>query len=718
MVIRGYTTLSFLLGFLMLAPLARAQRDFRELKKAERSIKKDKEIPQYNTVVTGKLGPEDRFTSDRSITVVTRKQISEAMPRTTPEALLDAPGTFVQQTNHGGGSPIVRGMIGPQLLLLVDGVRLSNSVYRTGPLQYLNLVDPLMIQSLEVLRGAGSMLHGSDAMGGVIQIMPHQPLDARHSDGLDGGGLVHLRNASADHGQTVHGHGDMGYGGLSVLGSVSYKHLGNLRGGGGVGSQPHTGYRAWHEAFTASYRFSDGLVQGWRIKLAYLMGHIEDAGRADKLNLASRSLQIYDNDDHLLYGRLRFLVLPLRTRGELTFSWQRFFERKHSFYMDTDLSTRLEGTRDEVTALTFGQDLRLITRLWNGNLRLRYGQSYYRDWVDAGRDTWAAGGRWTTSPLSAYPDGSTYNNYGLYVHAEVDHFPVGDGHLLRVGGGYRLHGMAGQADKNGALPAVDVVGLGHVFTLNAQYLYRELFNVAVTFSQGYRAPNLQEAVMLGDTGKFFHVPNPNLEPEQADTLELLARVQVWRARFSWAWYVTFLHDLIKRVPSAYEGKTTIAGKDVFANTNGGEGKLWGTEVLASVELWWGLSLTGHLTYTWGEEEAVVVGEPLSRIPPLHGMIKVRWDAPGQGRWRGFAEAFVRAAGLQDRLSAEDKKDVRIPAGGTPGWWTLNLRLGLVAFSHLRFGLALENLLNKKYKYHGSGVWAPGTNAVLMAEGFF
>ena len=718
MVHKMLVVLSVALGLLLASPPCLAQDNFKELKKTEREMEQEKDVPQYHTVVTGKLGPEDRFTADRSITVVTGDQITEAMPRTTPEALWDAPGTFVQQTNHGGGSPIVRGMIGPQVLLLVDGVRLSNSTYRTGPMQYLNLLDPLIINSMEVLRGAGSMLYGSDAMGGVIQIMPREPLDAWGAGGLDGGGRLHLRNASANHSQTVHGRGDMGYGGFSALGSVTYKHLGDLSGGAGVGLQPYSGYRAWHEAMTAVYRFSGGVTHGWQLKLSYLMGHIEDAGRTDKLNLKSRSLQIYDNDDHLLYGRLRFKVLKLRTRGDLTFSFQRFFERKHSYGMDADLTTRLKGTRDEVTALTFGQDLRLVTRLFNNRMRLRYGQSYYRDWVDAGRETWSAGGRWTVSPVSAYPGGSTYDNYGLYLHAEGDPWSSERGHLVRVSGGYRLHGMAGTADKNGPLPAVDIGGLGHVFQLSAQYIFRDLVNAALTFSQGYRAPNLQEAVMLGDTGKFFHVPNANLEPERADTVELLLRGQLWRARMSWAWYVTKLHDLNKRVPSVYEGKTVYGGKDVFANANGGDGTLWGMELQAEVDLWWGLSVAGHLTHTRGEEDTVVEAMPLSRIPPLFGMVKVRWDTPQGWRWRGFAEAYVRAAGSQDRLSKEDEKDVRIPKGGTPGWWTLNLRLGLVAFSHLRAGLALENLLNKKYKYHGSGIWAPGTNAVLTVEGFF
>ena len=672
----------------------------------------------YNTVVTGKLGPEERFTADRSISVVSSKKIAEAAPRTTPEALWDAPGAFVQQTNHGGGSPIVRGMIGPQVLLLVDGVRLSNSTYRTGPMQYLNLIDPLIIRSMEVMRGAGSMLYGSDAMGGVIQIMPMQPRDARGADGLDAGWRLYLSNASANSGQTVHGRVDGGYGGLAVLGAVTYKHLGNLTGGGDLGEQPYSGYRAWHESMNATYRFSDGLFAGWSVKLGYQMAHIENAGRTDKL-VDKKSLSVYDNEDHLLYGRLSFKVPRLHTTGELTFSMQHFFERKDGFKMDTDLVTRLGSTRDEITAVTFGNDLRLMTSLLSDRLRLRYGSMYYRDWVSALRQTWKPGLPWTENADKAYPDGSTYDNYGVYLYAEGDALRSEAGHTVSVGGGYRLHGMAGQAPEAGALEAVDLGNLGHVFQASAQYAFRDRANVALTFSQGFRAPNLQEAVMLGDTGKFFHVPNGDLSPEKADTLELLARGRLWRAHLAWAGYVTFLHDLIKRVPSTYEGQSTYGGKDVFINVNGGEGILWGTEVQASVNLWWGLSLAGHLTYTWGEEEKADGSlVPLSRIPPLFGMVKVRWDTPQGWRWRGFVETFVRAASDQDRLSAEDEKDVRIPEGGTPGWWTWSVRFGATVFDHVRVTAVLENLLNKKYKYHGSGIYSPGTNAVLSVEGFY
>lgn len=672
---------------------------------------------EFTTVVTGKRGPEPLFSSDRSISVVGERELGEQRPRSTPEALWDAPGTFVQQTNQGGGSPIIRGMIGPQVLLLLDGVRLSNSTHRTGPTQYLNLVDPRLIGRVEVLRGAGSLLYGSDAMGGVVHLLPHQPRDAREAPGFDGGALVSLRTATADRSQTWHTHGDLGYGGGALLGGVSVQRLGDLHGGGEVGQQLYSGYDAWYEGFNATYRFSDGALRGWTAKVAYLMGHIEDAGRTDRLD-SNLSLEIYDNDDHLLYGRLGFILTPLRTQGTLTFSYQHFFERKDSFAMAKDLVTRLKSTRDEVTADTFGSDMQFITRLWESRVRLRYGGMFYRDWVAAVRLAWSEGTPWSEKADKAYPDGSGYSTYGAFLHAEGDALRSASGHIVRLGVGYRLHGMQGEAPAEGSLPAVAIDDLGHTVLASAQYLHRDWLNLAFTFSQGFRSPNLQEAVMLGDTGKFFHVPNDDLGPERADTFELLARVRLWRVTGSMAGYVTLLHDLIKRVPDSFAGNAKVGGKDVYKNINGGEGLLWGTEVQAALELGQGFSLDGHLTYTWGEERKEDGStEPLTRIPPLFGQVSLRWDTPAAWRWRGWAELYLRGARAQDRLSAEDEADARIPAGGTPAWWTVNLRAGTwVLDGRARVTLVLENLLDKPYKYHGSGVFAPGTNAVLALEG--
>ena len=122
-------------------------------------------------VVTGSRVEESVYESPQAVSTVTREEVLKRNYRTTPEALTYEPGVMVQKTAHGQGSPFIRGLTGKQVLILVDGVRLNNSTFRFGPNQYLATVDPATIERIEVVRGPGSVLYGSDALGGVINII-------------------------------------------------------------------------------------------------------------------------------------------------------------------------------------------------------------------------------------------------------------------------------------------------------------------------------------------------------------------------------------------------------------------------------------------------------------------------------------------------------------------------------------------------------------------
>jgi len=677
------------------------------------AMEAEAEESRYRTVTVSRREPEDPFLSDRSVAVRDQEALAESSPRSTPEALFDAPGVFVQKTNHGGGSPIVRGMIGPQVLITVDGVRLNNSVYRSGPLQYLNLVDPLALSQIEVLRGPGSVLYGSDAMGGVVALSTHQPPSPRS---LEGGGRLLLRYGSADQQGSIYSHARAGVAGAGVVVGASFKRFEDLDGGRELGVQPYSGYQHSSALARATYQLELGELGRLDLNAGYLMARVADAGRTDKL-VDKQSLQIYDNDDDLAYARAGLALWPLRTRVELTLSYQQFFERKDNIAVEEDLATEVSTVRDEIEVHTIGGDLQLATRLLDNRLRFVYGGMWYRDLVGAEQWRRERNQDWRESSVLSYPPGSTYDNLGLFALISGDALRFESGHLLRPSGGYRLHGMRGEAPVRADLPAVEFMHLGHVFSAGLQYLYSDLATVAFTFSQGFRAPNLNEAVMLGDTGKFFHIPNDQLGPERSDTFELLARARLGRLTMSGSGYVSLLHDLIKRDDAEWEGQAEVGNKRVAQNVNGGEGLLWGVDGLVALDIAHGFSVRGHATYTLGDE--LIEAEesvPLTRIPPLFGQAVLRYDYRENSSWRGFAETYVRGAAMQDRLSAEDEKDARIPEGGTPGWWTWNVRAGVAVQEHLRVTLGVENLLDETYRYHGSGIFAPGSSVILTIQG--
>jgi outer membrane cobalamin receptor len=192
------------------------------------------------TVVSAARHPERIIESPRSISVITADNLRERNYRTIPEALAELAGLFLQETNYGGGAPIIRGLIGNRILILVDGVRLNNSTYRLGPNQYLNTIDIHQVERIEVLRGTRSVLYGSDAIGGLINVITRSPEPSSTGAALRGG--IESRLATADKSATGHVSAEYYRQRLGILAGVSDKSFGDLRAGDPVGRQSYTGY--------------------------------------------------------------------------------------------------------------------------------------------------------------------------------------------------------------------------------------------------------------------------------------------------------------------------------------------------------------------------------------------------------------------------------------------------------------------------------------------
>jgi hemoglobin/transferrin/lactoferrin receptor protein len=192
-------------------------------------------------VVTATGAPEDRHALPYSVDAVSRGELELKRPRTTPEALRDLPSVMLQKTAHGQGSPYLRGFTGFRTLMLIDGIRLNNSTYRDGPNQYWNTVDNLALDRLEVVRGPGSVLYGSDAVGGTVNTITKSR--AQYSDGFhwDRDLLYRFSSAEDSHIGRAEISGNLNRH-LGFSAGASLKEFGDLRGGREVGRQPKTGY--------------------------------------------------------------------------------------------------------------------------------------------------------------------------------------------------------------------------------------------------------------------------------------------------------------------------------------------------------------------------------------------------------------------------------------------------------------------------------------------
>jgi hemoglobin/transferrin/lactoferrin receptor protein len=695
-----------------------------EKKETEKKEEKIIEMEDYEVVVTGRKREEKQFDANRAISSVKSEEIRKEAKGTLPDAIDNVEGAFVQKTNTGGGSPILRGLIGPQVLITIDGVRFNNSVYRTGPVQYLNLIDPYSLEKIEVMKGPGSVLYGSDAMGGVINLSPVSPSQFRKTEDFDYAANLFGKFGSADLSGVGHAHGGIGYKGFGAKAGVTYKYFNSLKSGGDPwkgkvdglkkGEQPWTGYDNLSLFSNLEYNFPG--MKGWRVSAVYLHSRIDDAGRTDRVlnqqgEIASKpSLTVYDNTSHFAYARLNMNISPLSTKGEATFSYHNFFERADSLPLDREnLNKRMSVSRDEVTVDTIGADLKFQTSLLKGFWNLNYGGSYYHDMIDSLRKTDSENsGIFTKSDATPYPEGSTYSNFGLYLYNELTLW-YRDKQSAALDFGYRFHGFRGAAPEKGDLEKVDISNYGHVFSASLQYLYEEKVNVAFSFSQGFRAPNFNEAVLLGDTGKFFHIPNSDLDPEYSNTFELLLNLKNEKAFVGGAAYITLIEDVIIREHSTWNGESEYSGKPVAQNVNGNDAKIFGIEGNTGVELPAGFFVSGKGSYVKGWKTIDSGTVPYTRIPPLMGEVKLRWNAPEFYRTKTYIETFIRGADRQDRLSPEDISDNRIPEDGTPAWWTLNFRAGANFKENYKLNLSFENVLNRQYKYHASGIYAPGFN---------
>lgn len=668
----------------------------------------------YETVVTATRFAESAFDSPRAIDVVTQRRLREQAASTTPEALDETPGVTMQRTNSAGGAPIIRGLIGQQVLLLVDGVRLNNALTRFGPNQLLNTVDPFQLARIEVLRGGGSMQHGSDALGGVINLVTRQPLlDPQR--GWDARGAALLRFESASRAVVTHAEAEGQLGGVGVRLGGSWRRFGELRGGRDTGRQRFTAYG--EGAVEAAAAWSLGSAGLLRASYAGVRQH--DAPRTDRAT--PRDFQLFEDQLRDLVA-LRYegrFATPLLAEAQASLSYQSQRERRARFRLDRD---RIEREHDRVGSL--GGVVALRSEAPRGSLHYG-GEVYYDRVASSAVYEGLASGALTPQARGRYPDGSSYTQGGLYFFHRL---PLNDRLQLDVGA--RAGAWAVDIARDPALgQALDLSRLTAVGSGQARYRLFEGLNLVASLSQGYRAPNIDDYTAEGCSGQGFDTANAELGPERSLTAEGGLKLDLYGRLLGSAFYAyTYLDDVIVRrtvedaaaqaCGTAADGSPLLV--PVTRRENADRGRVHAFEAqlqLAVRPNWW---LDGWVAWTHGSvDRPNAAAEPMSRIPPLTGRVALRHQPHGG---RLFAELALRWAGPQRRINGADRADLRICPGGaagcrgTEGYAVVDLRGGYALSPALRLSLALENLSDVSYRIHGSGLDGPGLNAVATLEG--
>jgi len=640
------------------------------------------------------------------------------LARTLIDSLKELPAVMLQKTAHGQGSPFVRGFTGFRTLMLVDGIRLNNSTFRDGPNQYWNTIDSFSIRRLELVKGPASVLYGSDAIGGTVNALTLQRESFSQPSAVNG--RVYYRYSSAEHSQLARGELSANAGPhLGASAGFSEKRFGDLRTGGSNGVQPHTGYGERARDVKLEYVLSPKA----RVVAAYQTLNQNDAWRTHRTLFGQswrgtsvgtdRKLAL-DQFRDLAYVQYHHTALGGAVDAvHVSVSHQRQEEREERVRSANQQS--LQGFDVGTTGISAQLESPGPFGRWV------YGAEYYKDNVDSFRRNYRANGTLESLGIQGpVADDARYDLLGAYLQ---DNVSLGERHELILGARHtRAEAAAGRVqDPISGAP----VSLRESWTStvgSARLLWRmdraERWHFFGGASQGFRAPNLSDLTRfdIARSGE-LELPSTGLRPERFTSYEFGVKANHQRVSGQAAYFYTRIDNMIDRVPA--DDRATPGVIEV-RKANVGQGFVHGIELSGQIELGHGWSTWATVTSMKGEVDTFIsttpplVGRrPLSRIMPFTANTGMRWEHRSKKIWSEVSATF---ADRQDRLSPGDETDTqRIPPGGTPGYSVVHARMGWRLAKSFAVSVALENVANREYRIHGSGLNETGRNFVIAGD---
>ena len=620
-----------------------------------------------------------------SYSILDSSQMTRQNGRSVPELMDGTAGVFIQKTNHGGGSPFVRGLTGNQNLVLIDGIRLNNAIFRYGPNQYLTLLDPLSIERIEVVKGTGSVQYGSDALGGVINVITQMPEFSREQRWS---GRTDLRWTSSAMESSIRQQINFSSKRFTWMVAASNSDFGDLRGGDTTGFQRPSGYL--QQSLESKLKWNTG--KGWTVS-------------AGISGIRQRMVPLYHK-----YQMEKFrqsFSNPLE-RGLFFTQLHKTFQGKKIQQINIQLSAqRLNEDRVSQagtgTTISFEQDIIKSKSLqaeavWKlaVNWTTRTGLEWNGDQINSTRNQLNTSTGITSIRRGLYPDGAIYRHAAIY-----------NLHQLQLGrwqleGGWRYHRYNIRFEE-ATLGKVAVQPSAFVFLGAASYVIHSGLVVFANLSTGYRAPNIDDMGTLGIIDFRYEVPSYGLLPEKSVNKEIGIRYQ----SAQWSWSGSLFHSSLNNLINRVKTSEMIAGYSVYIKENNERAYIQGGEFETRFQFDRHWSVYGMFTYLFGEN--LTRDEPVRRIPPFNGFLSLQYRSKRFRTGINCEQAFT-----QKRLAQGDKDDNRIPAGGTPGFFVVH---GYVGGNWKNFSIRcfLNNLTNADYRKHGSGINGMGRSATLSLQ---
>ena len=613
------------------------------------------------------------------VDVISLKKVELLNPQTSADLLETTGNVYIQKSQGGGGSPIIRGFEANKVLLAIDGVRMNNAIYRGGHLQNAITVDEAMLERVEIVYGPGSLIYGSDALGGVVHFYTKKPKFSSTEKALVKGNAM-IRYATVNNEKSAHFDISVGSKKFASLTSISYSDFGDSKTGKNTESkygtwgqtafyvendqvvlnsspylQKRTGYNQID--LMQKFRYKENNFLNFELNLQYSTS--SNINRYDRLSVVKnkevndtigqefiQTEQVNDSTYKIYYPKFsdwyygpQERILAAFTindnKKKLLFdnvtyvlSYQHIKEGRYSRIFE---STSLKSNIENLNIVTLNADYRKNFK--NKNEKAK--KNYLLYGVELNYNIVASEGSKTdlTTNIrevvqSRYPDNGsslfTSAIYGKYTHNLGEKITLSAGARLNFNSlqaAFSQRKFSGHSFSNISLENVAASG-----GLNMIYVPIKNFQINAMVSTGYRAPNVD------DIGKVFDpndneivIPNGNLKPEYTYNFELgFVKKFSNKARIDLVGFYTILNDFIQRETFLFNGLDSVfvdndsEKSQVLANVNAGNAFMTGISLNVKAEIVKNLVVVGALNYTYGR--SFKDGSPLAHIPPMFGRL--------------------------------------------------------------------------------------------------
>ena len=687
----------------------------------------------------------------QQVNTISREAIQATQPQTSADALSQHSNVFIQKSQMGGGSPILRGFEANRVLLVVDGVRMNNIIYRSGHLQNVITVDNQVMGQMEVLFGPGSLMYGSDALGGVIHFRTRDPkLRLSPKQPKYSGGWM-ARYNTANNEKTIHSHLEVAGKRWAGLTSITLSDFDDLRTGSRrTAAYPDYGKRPYYARTIGSkdtivinqdpnlqvgtgYDQLD-LLQKVKFQInakSYLLANFQmstssDIPRYDQLIEPGRGdqplrwAQWYYGPQVRGMGSLHYHSHRSRLWADRmiwTIASQRIHEDRYSRVFGDEV---IEAQKERVWVHSITADIR---KNLTDNWQLDYGIDAQYNQLDS-----RAVATNIVIELEAeeifprYSNGDTYSiqmaAFGLIKgKIGLHHTLTGGVRHTRNTLSYKylpsqliewpVDFLTGQENNNSA------------WTGSIAYQYnRDQYRFAITGATAFRVPNVDDVTKIRVNGGEVSVPNTELAPEYAKTLEAsIGWINSMQGELTITGFATGLDDAIVRAPYPLpDGSTSLINRgdtlQTIGNVNAASAIIYGLSLQGkwNYQLW---KIEGGWNYTWGRQMLEGEESPLSHIPPIYGRVSLtyqptKWSAGVHVRYNGMKP--IAAYG-----DSADNPEFATPEGSL-SWMTCNVYGNYNIKDNLNIRLGLENVLDIHYRSFASGLSAPGRSLSIAIVG--